>query len=193
MAEIPDDQLQGLVAAAKLLQQLQSNPAALPHLEQSIKAINPNVETSAEISARMAKPLIDPLEAELREVKQTLQDRIAADDERRVKAEEALQEQSITRAFDSLRNNEGLTDAGVEKVKEIMVKEGIPSVEAAYALFERRNPPAKQEHSSWEPSRWNIEENAVENDVKGLFSDPDKWADDMVGQVLLEERRKNQE
>ena len=190
MAEIPDDQLEALVKAATLLQNLSSNPQALSHLERSIKAINPNVETTEEAAARQARPLIEPIQSEVAELRAQLSERIKADDDRRAAAEMALQDKEINSAFQRLQDNDGYTPEGIENIKKLMVDRKIADPEAAAALFSRMHPPAKQEQSSWEPARWNLEDNAVANNVSGLFTDPDKWADNEVGQVLLEERRK---
>jgi len=190
MAQIPDDQLDALLKAAQLLQTLQANPHALVHLENSIKAVNPNVETSAEIAARQAKPLIDPIQQRLDEVTQKLEDRIRAEDEREASTRTALAESHLSSTFKRLQEQDGYTAEGIEKIKELMVNRNIADPDAAAALFDRMNPP-KQEQAAWEPQRWNLEENAIEGDVKSLFSDPDKWADNTVGQVLLDERRRS--
>ena len=190
MAQIPDDQLDALVKAAQLLQTLQSNPQALVHLENSIKAVNPNVETSAEIAARQAKPLIDPIQQKLDDVTERLNERIKAEDEREAAARAAVAEAHLSSTFKRLQEQDGYTAEGIEKIKELMVSRNIADPDAAAALFDRMNPP-KQEQAAWEPQRWNLEESAVEGDVKSLFSDPDKWADNAVGQVLLEERRRS--
>jgi hypothetical protein len=191
MATIPDEQLDALVKAGQLLQTLQSNPHALAHLEAAVKVVNPNVETSAEVAARQARPLIEPLEQQLQAVQQKLDQRIAADDERESNRQSALAEASMSQSFRRLQDNDGYTTDGIEKIKQLMVDRNIADPDAAAALFDRMNPPAKQEQAAWEPQHWNLQDNAVEGDVKSLFADPDKWADNTVGQVLLEERRRS--
>jgi len=73
-------------------------------------------------------------------------------------------------------------------VKRLMVDRSIPDPEAAAALFERLNPTPVQTRSSWEPDRWNLESDAVDHDVAGLFANPDKWEDAMIGKILIDER-----
>lgn len=191
MAQIPDEQLDALVKAAQLLQSLQSNPTALAHLEQSIKAVHPNVETSAEVAARQARPLIEPIEQRLADVQTRLDERIKADEEREASQRQAMAEAHLSSTFKRLQEQDGYTAEGIEKIKQLMVDRNIADPDAAAALFDRMNPPPKQEQAAWEPQRWNLEESAIEGDVKSLFSDPDKWADNTVGQVLLEERRRS--
>ena len=191
MATIPDEQLEALVKAGQLLQTLQSNPHALAHLEAAVKVVNPNVETSAEVAARQARPLIEPLQEKLDHVTQRLEERIKADEERESARQAALAEASLSDSFKRLQERDGYTPDGIEKIKELMVNRNIADPDAAAALFDRMNPPAKQEQAAWEPQRWNLQDNAVEGDVNNLFADPDKWADNAVGQVLLDERRRS--
>jgi hypothetical protein len=77
----------------------------------------------------------------------------------------------------------------LDKIKALMVDRNIADPEAAAALFERMNPAPVESRSTWEPDTWNIKDDAVENDVKGLFADPDRWADREVGKVLADVRR----
>lgn len=189
MAEISDEQLAALQGAQALLLKLTQNPTAMAHLERSIKVLDPNLETSEEVATRMAKPIIEPLAAQLAETRTRLEAFETADNDRRAKAEAALHDQEFREAFGRLRQA-GLTEVGEETVKKLMVERNIADPEAAFALFERQNPKPSPEQSAWEPARWNIEENAVEHNTKALFENPDRWADDMVGKVLMDERRK---
>ena len=190
MATIDDAQLDALVKAAQLLQSLQTNPNAVAHLERAIKVVHPQVETSEELAARQAKPLIEPMQQRIDELQARFDERVAAEEERTRAAQLAYAEKQIEATFTRLREKDGYTAEGIEKIKELMVQRSIADPDAAAALFDRMNPAPKQEQAAWEPQRWNLQDSAVEGDVKGLFADPDKWADNAVGQVLLEERQR---
>ena len=189
MAEtvIDDAYLAKLQAAEKLLEQLNSDPKSRKHLTAGIKQHYPQTRTEDDIAEEFAAPIREEVKASLSEVKgmlQKLQERDERDAERRTLAD-------LDTAFGRLRNTYGYNEDGIDKIKSLMVDRSIPDPEAAAALYERLNPAPVDTRSSWEPDGWNLRDDAVETDVQGLFTDPDRWADKEVGKILLDIRRGN--
>lgn len=184
--ELTDEEAAAARRAIQLIQAMNNNPQARTHLERSLKEVYPTVQTSEDIAANLAKPYADRIEG--------LEKRIADKEAAEAKAaQDRATSEALARmesSFGRLREHKGLTAEGEEKVKQIMRDRTIPDPEAAFALFESQNPRPSQEQAGWVPDQWNYDRDAVA-DTKGLFENPERWADDMVGQVLLEERRRN--
>ena len=188
MAEIviEEAEFNTISAAKKLLEQMNSTPESRALLAKAIKIHHPNVRTEEEIAAELAAPHLEEVKKTRDEVKsilESLQARDKADTEARAKAD-------MDGAFSRLRAQGGYNEDGIEKIKALMIDRSIPDPEAAAALFEKLNPAPVQTRSSWEPDKWNLESDAVDYDVKGLFADPDRWENEMIGKVLMEERSK---
>lgn len=183
--EVEESDVAAAGRALALVNKLNANPKARRKLEAAIKEEFPEVETEEDVVARAAAPHIESikaLEAKLTETNKRLEDDIAA---RRLAGEE----RDTNAAFDMLRQA-GYQDDGIEKIKAIMVDRKIADPEAAAALFDRQNPPARQEAASWEPQHWDITPKGMdEQSMKNLFTDEDRWADNQVGHVLTEMRR----
>lgn len=184
MPELTEEELDVARKAVALIQNLQRNPEARPHFERATKVINPTYVTAEEqVSAIQA-----PLRAELDEIKAALKAREESDAAAAKKTEEDAYVARVEGAFGRLRQAHGLTDEGEAAVRDLMKTRHIYDPEAAFALFEKQNPAPRPEHASWTPDSWNYERDMTP-DPKAWFADPDKAADDMVGQVLLEMRR----
>lgn len=186
MAEVVVDeaQLNQLNAAQKLLEQINGDPKTRTLLTRAIKHHYPNTRTEEDIAEEYAAPIREEVKASLNEVKEMLgklSERERRDDEQRTLA-------SLDTAFSRLRSTYGYNDDGIDKIKSLMVDRSIPDPEAAAALYERLNPAPVETRSSWEPDGWNLRDDAVETDVQGLFSDPERWADKEVGKILLDIR-----
>jgi hypothetical protein len=187
MAEVVIDEaeLNTLVAAKKLLEQLNGHKDTRPMLQRAIKVHHPEVQTEEDVAEQYAAPIRSEVQQSLSKI----EERIAALDAReaRVKEQDTLLE--MQSSFGRLKEQFGYNDDGIEKIKQLMVDRSIPDPEAAAALFERLNPAPVETRSSWSPDRYNFENDAVDHDVKGLFENPDKWEDAMIGKVLLDERK----
>ena len=185
--EIDEAEYATLSAAKKLLEQMNGDPTGRKHLTAGIKVLYPNTRTEEDIAAEVAAPYIGEVKAtasRMEEMLAKLEARDAAAIERQTISE-------MDASFTRLKSDFGYNDEGIEKVKRLMVDRNIPDPEAAAALFERQNPKPSEAKSSWEPALWDFKENAVDVDVAGLFANPDKWEDQMIGRVLLEERSRN--
>ena len=190
MAEtvIDDAYLAKLQAAEKLLEQLNSSPKSRKSLTAAIKEHYPQTRTEDDIAEEFAAPIREEVQASLSEVKgmlQKLHDRDQRDQELRTLAD-------LDTAFGRLRSTYGYNEDGIDKIKSLMVDRSIPDPEAAAAPYERLNPAPVDTRSSWEPDGWNLREDAVDTDVQGLFTDPDRWADKEVGKILLDIRSQRQ-
>lgn len=187
MAEIPDAELASLRAAQELLAQMNNNPEARALLEASAKKVRPELETEADVAARLSKPLVEALDAtkaELAELKTSLATKEQT-------AAEQADVQATDAAFQRL-SGAGYTEDGITKIKGLMVDRKIADPEAAAALFDKMNPPAAAEQPGWSPTAWSLESTASQGvDTKALFQDTDRWADNQVGEVLRDIRRGN--
>jgi len=152
--------------------------------ERLVKKIVPEVETTEEIAAEYARPALDKVDALSTRLEEFLTSQ-EADKKTREESEALLR---LTESFGRLRS-QGLTEKGEEEVRRLMMDRNIPDPEAAFALFEKMNPKPPEGPASWEPQGWNLDTNAVERDVKGLFADPERWGDAEVANVINEIRR----
>ena len=184
--ELTDEEAEIAKRAVLLVKQLTDNPDAKAHLERGLKVLSPGIRTTEEVHDAVRAPLM----AQIEELKKRQDDRDAAEAEAATKRanDEALGR--LEGGFARLRKDKGLTAEGEEKLKQIMQDKTIPDPEVAFAYFEQMNPKPTSEQSAWRPDSWDIERDAV-IDTQKLFQNPEQWGDDMVGQVLLEERRKN--
>src|SRR5262249_28041488 len=139
--------------------------------EALIKQIHPTVVTEAD----RAKPLIDAVRAVNTKVDQVTNYLRTKEIDGR-----------LTEGFDVLRRN-GYTDEGIEKIKQLMVKEKIANPAAAAAYWEKQNPPTPaNEASMFGPTDWGFGQPSEDTDLKLLWSNEDKWAEKEAGRVLRE-------
>lgn len=188
MPEITDEELLAARRAVEIIQKLNANPESRADFQRSLKKLDPTIRTQED----EANELTAPLKAQIDAMRLLLEERDtkeAAEREQRV--EEAAM-QRLTDGFSRLRSQHGLTPEGEEKLKQIMTEKTIPDPEVAFAFFEKQNPKPLPEQPGWTPDRWNYDTDSVV-DTAGLFKDSEKWGDDMVGQVLMEERRRSGE
>lgn len=171
----------------QVLMQMNGDPKSRPLLEDALKVIIPDVKTEREIAAELVAPQIAAFEEKLKPALQQLET-IAAD--RQAYIERSTTEQ-LESAFNEMRTKRGLTDDGIEKVKQLMVERSIADPHAAAALFLEQNPPQSQEAPSWTPQHWNMDQQTGGDaeSLKALFADEDRWADNMAGVALTEHRQ----
>lgn len=187
MPEITDQELLAAQRALELIKNLAQNPEARGPFERALKVLDPRVETSEEAAARAAAPFVQRIET----LEKTLNERAEADAKEREERSTMEAMNRLNDGFAKLRSA-GLTDEGEEAVKKLMKERTIPDPEAAFALYQRQNPPARAEESAWTPPQWNYEEDLMP-DAKDWFQNPDKAESQAIGQVLLEMRRTRDE
>lgn len=185
MPEITDQELDAAKKAIGLIQQLTANPDARAHFERSLKVIDPKVKTAEDQAAELAKPYVDQIAA----LQKRLDERDEAEAAARAERDEAEALAKLETGFDLLRK-EGVTDEGMEKVKALMKEKTIPDPMAAFALYERMNPPPPDMEASYKPQGWDFEGDLMP-DAKAWFTDTDRAEEQAIGQVLLEERKRS--
>lgn len=185
MPEITDQELEAAKKAIALLQTLQGNPESRAHFERSLKVVDPKYETAEDQAARLTKPYEEKLEA----FEKRWAERDESEQKAKADAEAAEAEAKLNSGFDRLRKD-GVTDEGMEKITALMKERTIPDPEAAYALWQRQNPPPPAEQSAYKPQAWDLEGDLMPNSEE-WFMDPDGAEDRAIGQVLLEERRRS--
>lgn len=180
------EQLTTLQRGQLLLQKLAQGPTKR-RFENIVKEVVPEVETTDDQIAEYAAPYVEQLEA----TNKRLEDFLEAQTKERNDSAEAAAAAKLSADFAQMRQ-EGLTEEGEAKVREIMVERNVADPWAAFALWEKNNPKPPEGRASWEPDSWNLELNAVGRDNDGLFKNPDQWTDQEVHNVLAEMRRPQQ-
>lgn len=189
MAEVSDAELTILRNAHGLLQRMDRDPKTKPLLERAIKVFHPEVVTAEESAQASFAPMLEPVTAAMTKI----QERLDADAAERQAAVERQAEQSLESTFAGYQKAHGLTDEGVNSIKELMVKRHIADPEAALALWNQQNPkPVTEGAPAWQPEGWDLA-SAGNNvggvrDLEGLMKDPDGWADKEAAIVMNEIR-----
>ncbi len=184
MPEVSDEQLVVMQRAVDLIQKMEANPESKPLIQKAVKVINPDFQTEEDLATRIAAPhveKIDALSAQMREF-------LDAQTAKETAAAEARTTAQIEEAFGRLQG-QGYTADGLEKIKSLMVDRSIADPEAAAALFDRLHPKVDAGQPGWAPDHWRMEDAAPEGvDIKELFANEDKWADNEAAKVLNEIR-----
>lgn len=184
MAEITDEQLAVFTKGMQLLTELSTKPETRRDFERAVKKLRPDIETTEDLAESYAAPVREELKIATGKIDAFL----AAQEEAAKNRETADADRARDDAFGRLKAG-GYTEEGISTIQKLMVDRRIADPEAAAALFDKLNPPQEQHTGgSWEPNSYGIKDNAVERDVKGLFSDSDRWADTEVYNVLKEMR-----
>lgn len=175
-----------LARGLQLLQAMNGNAEARPLLEKAIQHVVPGVKTSTEQAAELLKPQMDEIAA--------LRETLKADIEQRKADAQAAAEQSaqtrMEEGFALLRRNDGLTTEGETAVKQLMLDRNIADPTAAFLLFQRENPaPVTPNAAAYSPQTFDYAKNTADNDVEGLWKDPDQWLEGQIGRILADERK----
>jgi len=184
--EIDESELAGMQRALGLLTKLNNSQKARKHLERAVKEEFPDVVTDEERTAEIAAPYVE----QIKQMEKKLDDRLSAMDAERKKAAEDAADFDLWNRFSSLQTKHGYTEEGMTKIAALMKERAIADPDAAAALYDRLNPkPPEPVPSTWEPSRWNFTEDEDKSvDVKALYGNPDRWADQEVGKILADVR-----
>jgi hypothetical protein len=169
MPMISDEDYRRLTGAHVLLDQLMTSPKTKRDIQKLVKAVHPNVVTDDDL----AEPTIAPLRQELEDLKAF-----------KKKYEDSQIENQFSSSFKRLQDD-GWTEDGIEKLKKLMVDRQIPDVDAAAALFEKQNPPARPLPVAVQSRDWNIGDKD-DDKFKRLLDDPDRFARDEAAAVLTE-------
>lgn len=160
MAEVDDRELALLRSAHGILDKMYRKNRH--ETEKLMKAVEPNVQTTADLAAPYIEK-IDGLEKKFGEFVDTF------------KAERV--DAKLNAEYDQLRAD-GWQPEGIEKLKKLQVERSIPSPLDAAAVWEKLNPPPKpQVPSTFAPQTWGIGAETNDDDLKLLFKDEDRWAE----------------
>jgi len=174
MPELSDEEITLLRGSKTLLDQLLKNPKTRRDAEKLIKTIHPEAVTTDDVAAPYIER-IDGLEKKLDEFLKGVQGE---------KLDSRLEAQ-----IRQLRED-GYTEEGIEKIKEIMVKEQIPNAIAASKLWDKANPPPPPEPANFQPTDWGIGRKTDDPDLKLLFQDEDAWAEKEARKAWQDEAAK---
>jgi len=176
MVDISEEQLRILNGSKALLDKLLTGKTRRRQ-EQLIKEHYPETQTVDDVAAPYVEE-ITALRKDLDEFKKELKGN---------KLDERLFSD-----IDYLKSNAGgnWTDDGIDKLKKFMVEREIPSIKDAAAVWERRNPPAPQTPSTFQPTDWGFGRKTEDPDVKLLWEDEDAWADQEARKAWNEETAK---
>lgn len=186
MPEISEADLATYQRGLALLKQLEGDPKSKAHFESAIKAVIPDIRTQSDEVREHVATSLEPTNAALAKIQEALDAQAA---ERKEQAERSV-ETRLNSAFDSFKDK-GVTDAGLEGIKKLMVDRSIADPEAAYALFMQQNPAPPAEAPAWQPDGWDISSTAKEGgmrDMEGLMKNEDGWADKEAAIALNEIR-----
>lgn len=185
MAEVNDETLALLQRSHDVLMKLNGDARTRAPLEAAIKVHYPQVVTEEDQRQQLVAP---QLEAFKTQIVDPLREQLEAFTTARQTEAAARTESDLASAFTDIRKNRGFTDDGIEAVKRLMVDRSIADPHAAAALFAEQNPPAPQEAPGFQPQHWNMEQTVTDFDLKGLFENEDRWADNMAAKALNEIR-----
>ena len=176
MIELSEEEVRVLRGSKALMDQLLKSPKTKRTVEKAVKDLYPETVTTDDVAA----PYIERLEATEKKLDTYLKEQ-----------KESALENKFQGQVQALRD-EGYTEEGIEKIKEIMVKESIPNAIAASKLFDKANPPKPQEPSGFQSTNWGIGGTTTDENLNLLFKDEDAWAEQEARRVWAEEAKKNQ-
>jgi hypothetical protein len=159
--EVEESDLLASAQTVKAVQAMLANPKARSLLLNAQKIINPNA-VIPEIDAKA------PIEAEIakeREARLALEKRL---DDEKAANEAAAKTRSFKDKWEADKadlRRQGYTDEGVSKIEKLAEERGIPSLEAAAALFDKLNPPATVAAPSGGIGGWDLFQPAAEEDT----------------------------
>lgn len=173
MVEVDETELQILRGAHKLLDQLHTSPKTRRQFQAAVKQLHPSTVTDED---RVSEA---PEVQRLNKLEKTVTDFITG-------AQTREQDAEINAAFGRLRD-QGYTDEGITKIKQLMVDRKIADPEAGAALFDKINPANAMPPSGFQPTSWNFGGMGNdEPDTKLLFENEDAWAEREAMKVIRE-------
>jgi hypothetical protein len=174
--QLDEQQARILQGSKNVLDKMLQNPKTKYQAERLIKENFPDATTTVDRAA----PFINRMNT----IEAKLDTFIKGETDTRADAR-------MNAAFDVLRGKPyNFTFEGIEKIKEVMVKEKIANPLAAAAWWEKQNPPTPQEPSVFAPNSWGF--NAFDDkdeSSKLLWKDEDRWAEVEAGRALKDYRQ----
>lgn len=174
LVEMTEEEAKLLRGSKVLMDQLLKSPKTKRTVEQEIKKLYPEAVTTDDIAAPYIER-ISGLESRLNKM---------VSDQQGERLDSKLNSQ-----IQQLRD-EGYTEEGIAKIKEIMVQEQIPNAIAASKLWDKANPPKPAENSNFAPTDWGFGRQTDDADAALLFKDEDAWAEREARKVWDEETKK---
>jgi hypothetical protein len=159
--EIDENTLVAQGEILKLFDQMQKDPATRGDTLRLIKKLRPGISIP-EIDAA------EPLRAQLNEIKAAQQEFFDSIKAEKAAAAQAAQENQFLSAWTAQKNHlleQGYFPDGVEKIEAFARENSIPNLEAAAALYEKRNPP------SLSSPRSGLFSSSSDNDDAGKYVD----------------------
>jgi len=175
MVEMSEDEAKLLRGSKNLMDQLLKSPKTRRDAEKLIKTLHPEAVTTDDVAAPYIER-IDELAKDFREFRKNFEGE---------KLDAKLNSQ-----IQQLRDD-GYTEEGITKIKEIMVKEQIPNAIAASKLWDKANPPPPPEPANFQPTDWGFGRKTDDKDLTLLFQDEDAWAEKEARLAWQEETAKN--
>jgi len=172
--EMTAEEARLLRGSKTLMDQLLKNPKTRRDAEKLVKTLYPDTTTTDDIAEPYVKE-IQTVKAELEEFKRSR-------DNEKIDGK-------LNKQLDQLRAD-GYTEEGLEKIKELMVKESLPNALAAAAFWEKLNPKTVTASSAFQPTDWGFGRKTEDADLKLLFEDEDAWADKEARKAWDDEVRK---
>jgi hypothetical protein len=173
--EMTEEEVKTLRGSKVLMDRLLKDPKTRRQAEGLVKQLYPETVTTDDVASPYIER-IDGLEKKL---------------EKYFKEQEGKELDSRLNEQIAQLREDGYTAEGIEKIKEIMVKEQIPNAIAASKLWDKANPPQPSENSNFAPTDWNFGGKQDDPDLKLLFEDEDRWAEKEARKAWDEESRKS--
>ena len=175
IVEMTAEEAKLLRGSKTLMDRLLKDPKTRRQAEGLVKQLYPEAVTTDDVAAPYIER-IDGLEKKL---------------DKYFKEQEGKELDTRLNSQIAQLREDGYTEEGIEKIKEIMVKEQIPNAIAASKLWDKANPPKPAENSNFTPSNWGFGHKTEDGDLKLLFEDEDAWAEKEARKAWDEETRKS--
>lgn len=175
MPEVSEDKLRILNGAYQLLSQLDQGGDTGRAFRALVKKIKPEIQTPEDI----AEPYVNEVKSEIKEIRELVTKRFQDDDDAKVDRE-------LNDIWQNLRKD-GMTEEAKSEVAKMMKDRKIGDPQAAWALYQKQNPPAPTLPAIPGDTRWGGIAQA-QQDNKELFTNPDEWAQKETAKILDEFR-----
>ena len=159
--------------AWELLDSMLKNPKTRAKAREAIKELKPDVSFPEDIADPLLKPLAERLE--------TLEKGIQKERDERADAE-------LKSKIDRLRKEHNFTEEGIDELIKLMKEKNVGDPEVA-AIYIKSTTKAPVEIQGLQPTGWQMDTSIMQDEsMKGLFEDPDAWADREAAKVVNELR-----
>jgi len=184
MPELTEQQLQAFQNASALLRQLYNDPEDGMAFKKLLKKKFPKAAIP-EVDA--ANHYVAPITARMDGLEKTIKDFMDAFGGKAAEFE-------LDKKIDAATQRFKLTTQGVADLRKLMKERAIADPEVAAGFLVASAPPAPVEPSGYTGKRWDFmraEGDEAKENMKSLLDDPDGWLEQVVPQIINEERQKN--